>query len=185
MTIDTLLSSMKKISQKQRGFTIVELLIVIVVVAILAAITVTAYNGIQQRGRDAQRVSDMNTIVKALEMYKVQTGNYPVANGTNEIAGWEVSSKNPHQFLLPLKTAGIISGVPVDPVNDTTAGIYYKYYRYSAGSNGCDTARGDYYILIVRDAESTANQLSSSPGFQCPGRNWSTEGGWVTGAYSK
>ena len=47
---------------KQRGFTIVELLIVIVVIGVLAAITIVAYNGIQSRARDSARVSDINAI---------------------------------------------------------------------------------------------------------------------------
>ena len=59
------------------GFTIVELLIVIVVIAILAAITVVAYNGIQQRARDADRVNDMNVIKKSLALFYAETGYYP------------------------------------------------------------------------------------------------------------
>src|SRR5690606_17591707 len=50
----------------QKGFTIVELLIVIVVIAILAAISIVAFTGIQQRGRDSARASDVSNIVKAL-----------------------------------------------------------------------------------------------------------------------
>ncbi|AHB42067.1 PilE-like protein [Candidatus Saccharibacteria bacterium RAAC3_TM7_1] len=76
---------------KHRGFTIVELLIVIVVIAILAAITVVAYNGIQQRARDAQRLQDITSIAKALELYKIQNSSYPNAVG-NSVGGWEISS---------------------------------------------------------------------------------------------
>jgi type II secretion system protein G len=178
---------MRKNLKAPRGFTIVELLIVIVVIAILASISVVAYSGVQQRARDTRRVSDMNTIVKALEMYKIQTGSYPVASGTNTIVGWEVSSKNPDQFLSALKTSGLITSVPVDPVNDNTtsiSGFLYRYYRYNAGANGCDASRGAYYVLVVGDAESTSGQLDSSPGFSCSGRSWSTDGGWITGAYT-
>lgn len=55
----------------------VELLIVIVVIAILAAISVVAYNGIQQRARTAAASSALNTWVKQLELYKVEHGTYP------------------------------------------------------------------------------------------------------------
>lgn len=59
------------------GFTIVELLIVIVIIGILAAITIVAYNGMQGRARDSARVSDMETIKKSLELFYVDHGYYP------------------------------------------------------------------------------------------------------------
>ena len=62
----------------KRGFTIVELLIVIVVIAILAAISIVAYNGIQQRARDSERQSDINVMQKQLELFYVDKGYYPL-----------------------------------------------------------------------------------------------------------
>lgn len=59
---------------KVGGFTIVELLIVIVVIGILAAITIVAFNGLQQRGRDAARKSDVSSIAKALSLYQADNG---------------------------------------------------------------------------------------------------------------
>ena len=56
--------------QTRSGFTIVELLIVIVVIAILAAISIVAYNGIQARGRDSIRVNEARNITKALQAYR-------------------------------------------------------------------------------------------------------------------
>lgn len=64
---------------RRDGFTIVELLIVIVVIGILAAITIVAYNGIQSRASDASVQSDLNAISKRMELYRIDdpSGLYP------------------------------------------------------------------------------------------------------------
>lgn len=61
----------------KKGFTIVELLIVIVVIAILATISIVAYNGIQQRAHNAQTVTAAKEILKLLQLYKADNGDYP------------------------------------------------------------------------------------------------------------
>lgn len=61
----------------QTGFTIVELLIVIVVIGILAAITIVAYNGVQGRANDTAIQSDLANIAKKLELYKADYAVYP------------------------------------------------------------------------------------------------------------
>jgi len=66
--------------QKQKGFTIVELLIVIVVIAILAAITIVAYNGIQARSENTKTINSINAYAKAVHMYAGDQGLYPALN---------------------------------------------------------------------------------------------------------
>jgi prepilin-type N-terminal cleavage/methylation domain-containing protein len=66
-----------KLRGRQSGFTIVELLIVIVVIAILAAITIVAYNGIQQRARTSQTSSALNAWVKGIRLYRTDKGAWP------------------------------------------------------------------------------------------------------------
>lgn len=63
-----------------KAFTLVELLIVIVVIAILASISVVAYNGIQARAIDSEKASEVSTIHKKLQMYKIDNGHYPCVN---------------------------------------------------------------------------------------------------------
>lgn len=63
--------------QSEKGFTIVELLIVIVVIAILAAITIVAYTGMQTRARDAAIATKESQARTKLELYKVQNDRYP------------------------------------------------------------------------------------------------------------
>lgn len=65
--------------QKQRGFTIVELLIVIVVIGILAAITVVAYNGVQARAKLAKKESASAQIQKAFSMNLIEFDEYPTS----------------------------------------------------------------------------------------------------------
>lgn len=65
-------------TRRQRGFTIVELLIVIVVIAILATISIVAYNGIQARARQAVVQQDLKNIMTAVELFRHQEGRLPV-----------------------------------------------------------------------------------------------------------
>ena len=82
------LNNIKTIT-KDRGFTIVELLIVIVVIGILAAITIVAYNGVQNRARTTQNDTNAREIANKAEAYAADNnGAYPtVANLTGAPAG--------------------------------------------------------------------------------------------------
>jgi general secretion pathway protein G len=71
-----------------KGFTIVELLIVIVIIGILAAIVVASYNGVQNRARNSVRISDIKTAQKLLEAYNAQNGNYPQTTN-NPVSNWK------------------------------------------------------------------------------------------------
>lgn len=80
--------------RKQAGFTIVELLIVIVVIAILSAITVVAYNGIQNRAYDVAVQNDLTNIGKKFRLYETEFGVFPTS-GNGKLAttlGLRVSS---------------------------------------------------------------------------------------------
>lgn len=68
-------------SRQFSGFTIVELLIIIVVIGILAAITVVAFGAIQQQANNTQTISATKDFVKAYAAYAAENGDYPNATG--------------------------------------------------------------------------------------------------------
>ncbi len=94
----------------RRGFTIVELLIVIVVIAILAAITIVAFNGVQNRAKDSNAQSTLSSLIKKVEAYRFDVGNgselYPAslstinaANTGNVTAGYYPLNGNRYYCL--------------------------------------------------------------------------------------
>lgn len=66
--------------QLRSGFTIVELLIVVVVIAILAAITIVSYNGISGRAKNTAAVANLSNVYDQLGVHQVLNATYPVAN---------------------------------------------------------------------------------------------------------
>ena len=74
---------MISLKKKDQGFTIVELLIVIVVIGILAAIVITTYSGIQAKARNAKRQSDIDALQTQIEAYYTTNQHYPSLTDMN------------------------------------------------------------------------------------------------------
>lgn len=63
----------------QKGFTLLELLIVVVIISILSTLLMANYVDFQKRGRDGQRKGDIGQLKSALEFYRADEGAYPDA----------------------------------------------------------------------------------------------------------
>src|SRR3990167_9066467 len=108
----------------EKGFTLVELLIVIAIVGILSALLMVNFVGVRQRGRDAQRKSDMRQMQSAFELFRSDNGRYAGfgPDDANPIYGHDkASSLN----LNNLNNNGVfyMSTIPTGP---NTGGVLCK-----------------------------------------------------------
>lgn len=83
----TFMMKLMQKNNKSKGFTLVELLIVIVIIGILAGIGLGSFASTQRKGRDARRKADLDNIVKALESYYNDYGQYPLGDDLIEGCG--------------------------------------------------------------------------------------------------
>ncbi len=147
-------------SRTARGFTIVELLIVIVVIAILAAITVVAYNGIKNRADFSKKQSDLSTIVKALELYKTDNGRYPnseacdnqTGNYANGWCGWNQGSG---ESFIPGLSPKYMTVIPSLDTSLPSADTYL--YKGSSVAWGANDGGGSYYQLMRYKSDGLAS----------------------------
>ncbi|MDO8335901.1 MAG: prepilin-type N-terminal cleavage/methylation domain-containing protein [Candidatus Saccharibacteria bacterium] len=162
--------------KNKSGFTIVELLIVIVIIGILAALVITAYNGIQQRARDAKRLSDIRAVARIVESYYSEKGSYPTTGGLSN--GFALSDANCNDAST--HTSDWVPGVVPSFVNSLPqsdgprTSTYTRCYKYiSDGTN---------YVLSAWLAVETGPQTSTSYrnlGFREP--VWSSSEGYYCG----
>lgn len=125
---------MVSLKRLQKGFTIVELLIVIVVIGILAGLVITTFNGIQKKGRDTERETDIKALHGQVEAYYAQNGKYP------SLA--ELNDKAAGGFVLTN-----LKGLDKEAFRDPNAATTYftmvaapaaGSYAYAATPSGCD-----------------------------------------------
>lgn len=133
-----------------KGFTIVELLIVIVIVAILAAITAVAYNGIQSKAHDAAIRSDFRAVANLLEIYRNDVGTYP-HDPAGLVSG--VCSGNPSGAVLQPILQSIDMKLSAGSYNTTTANTNLLYLASSDGTKYAllGFAKGNPTYIITYD----------------------------------
>jgi prepilin-type N-terminal cleavage/methylation domain-containing protein len=142
------------------GFTIVELLIVIIVIGILATITTVALSGVQARANDSSRLSDVASVKKALSLYKTDNGSFPATQPNPGNSSFEISTDPGFLGSLSNYTA---SETFKDPAN--TPSKAYWYNRFAAGQYGCPASLGAYYVFWVKGGMQTQSsaRIDSGP----------------------
>ncbi len=166
------LSNIKRMAD-ERGFTIVELLIVIVIIGILAAIVIVAYSGITSKANDSSYQADAASIAKATEGYNADSGSYPLAaNVTSGVytapAGVTAltTSLPANVYIVPVTAAPTATTLATSACTtastwavcklSTAATKYYAVWLKSAGA--C------IYYLQTAGTAAVKNTTAGSPG---------------------
>lgn len=128
---------MKKFLKNIQGFTMIELLVVIGIIGLLSTLGIVALSNARMKSRDSRRVSDINKIQIALEMYYSDHKKYPsVALGTTiDLGGVAYTCLDETGFSASCSGDVYMTQVPSYPnprtdvsCTEGTAGYYYKSY---------------------------------------------------------
>ncbi len=136
---------MISLKKNNKGFTIVELLIVIVVIGILALLVITTYSGIQAKARNAKRAADLLSLQTQLEAYFTQASHYPSLTDMNTGTS---ATTNASSTWVTTNMKSLDQNAMVDPSNpysskNLAAAPVAKSYSYqptqSDGVTSCET----------------------------------------------
>lgn len=117
----------------QSAFSLVELMVSIVIIALVSGVAVSAFSSVQKSGRDTQRQSDLRTMQSALQQYLANEGRYPSTLAT-ELSNGSALTNCSGKPIPCTVTRTYLSKIPKDP-----AGTAY-YYRAIVNANTQETA---------------------------------------------
>ena len=154
-------------SRSQGGFTLIELLVVIAIIGILAAVVLVSLNSARVRGRDARRLSDLQQISLAMELYNDQNAGVYPDDGVGGV-GTAPDAASFTTVVGVLVTSNLIPQVPADPlagrvyvaqVNaETNPSSYILGADLEEDNQACDS---DYDGTDVDGAGTTCNEVTS------------------------
>ncbi len=120
---------------RSSGFTIVELLIVIVVIGILATLVIVTFSGIQQKGRNSQRQTDLKAIQSHVAAFYADKGYYPTLADLQDSSFRSTYMKGLDPEALKDPKGGDIQG--------TADATHYSYVAGPAGASCANTTASD------------------------------------------
>ena len=130
--------TIKTTSRTSNGYTIVELLIVIIIIGILAAIGIVAFTSVQTQSRNSQRLARLTVISEALEKYYDQNGRYPACSSiaspvpVSTVSNDVLKGLDPDVLTAPSVAKGTNSlTCDSEPIDNTFAYIESSGLKYT------------------------------------------------------
>jgi prepilin-type N-terminal cleavage/methylation domain-containing protein len=169
-----------------QGFTLIELMVTIGIIAILSAVLFASYNSAREQARDKLRMSDLKEVQVALELYKAQHGRYPAAgcgNNNTQYAGpgpKPVAPFDPGNFEScdnyiageagKSFTPDFIDVLPRDPKSENEVG---KGYYYRTNTLGTAYKLMSFQAVETLTVDNYQNEFARCPkqGSACSGAN--------------
>jgi type II secretion system protein G len=133
-----------------RGFTLVELMVVVAIMAILAAIVYSNIGGASPKARDAERQADIRNLQTAIEQYKLKNGRYPAMGCTP--GGDQISAEDDCITYVADLAPAFITVLPKDTKRGTAPG--YSYVTNTDGTSYKVMAQGTVESETVTSAHS-------------------------------
>ena len=146
--------------KRKKGFTLIELMVVISIIGILATIIIVTFVNAAAKSRDSKRKTDLNAISSALEMYFYDNKFYPIggngvatnlylANNSSLVCNENGGVDQVPEQLRCLVSGGYISSIPLDPKYDVGVGDNYRYYYIGYNPGGTNPANYLGYKLVT------------------------------------
>lgn len=131
--------------KQHKGFTIIELLVVVAIIGLLASVILVAVGNARIKGRDAKRLSDMTQVKSGLDIY------YSFGSGYPSTAEWN----NAQSTLAVLACSGQSTfKPPQDPINNTTPAFAYIYTQGGTATSGCGgSVYSNYKIQFTTEGD--------------------------------
>ena len=134
---------MKHLIKKDRGFTLIEIMVVLIIIGLLAGIVVTRLMGRTEEAKRIKTAVQIKNLQSSLDLYKLDSGVYPSTDqGLQALVEKPAVGEMPNNW----KEGGYIDKIPKDPWGSNyvyiSPGIHGDYDLYSYGADGEEGGEG-------------------------------------------